>query len=159
MSKSIQSCISSGSGRIQRATHASNQGNVWRRRDTRPESAEMESWFRCGENGVRCVAQAWTADRSWKCRLNQGASWKRTLDFLKNTIEKIESSPRYSPSKLNRGTWAMQGNLQANFAFPCKVSETGTRQNFNWAAPVPGRIFTTEARECFHRWWKLVLSE
>jgi hypothetical protein len=90
--------------RIQRANHVSNQGNVGSRRVLGPECAAMDSGFRCRENGARCVAQAWPVDRSWKCRPNQGASWKWTLYFPGNTVKNTESSPRYSSSNLNRGT-------------------------------------------------------
>jgi len=34
--------------RIQSTNHVANQGNVWSRRDTPPECAATDSWFRCG---------------------------------------------------------------------------------------------------------------
>jgi hypothetical protein len=74
------------------------------------------------ENGARCVTQTWSADRSWRCRPNQRASWKRTLYFPGNTVKKIESSPRYTPSNFHRGTWTVQGQLQVDSAFRDRVS-------------------------------------
>jgi hypothetical protein len=46
----------------------------------------------------------------------------------------------------NRGILAVQSQLQVDSAFPDKVSQTRTRQNFNGAAQVPGGIFITETR-------------
>jgi hypothetical protein len=106
----------------------------------------MDSWFRCEQNGARCVAQTWPADRFWKCRSNEGASWKRILFSPENTVKKVESSPLYNPLHFSRVTWIVQNQLQVDSLFLDRFWQTGTLRNSNGAPPAPGGIFTTKTR-------------